>query len=158
EHLELAPDEAIEKLIELRMIASMQPNFIGEWGLPGEMYERRLGKFWLEQHSAFRKILDKGGLIAFGSDCMPFSPLYGIHWAVNAPMLSQRISVHEAIKCYTKNAAYASFEEKIKGSIEQGKLADIIVLSEDPYENPERIREIEVCLTIQDGEVAYQDL
>ncbi|MFX1352115.1 MAG: amidohydrolase [Promethearchaeota archaeon] len=158
EHLELAPDEAIKKLVELRMIASMQPNFIGEWGLPGEMYERRLGKFWLEQHSAFRKILDKGGLIAFGSDCMPFSPLYGIHWAVNAPMLSQRISVHEALKCYTKNAAYASFEEKIKGSIEQGKLADIIVLSEDPYENPERIREIEVCLTIQDGEVAYQDL
>lgn len=158
EHMELAPDKSIQKAVELRMVASMQPNFIGEWGLPGEMYERRLGKFWLEENSAFRKILDKGGLIAFGSDCMPFSPLYGIHWAVNSPMLSQRISVHEAIKCYTKNAAYASFEENIKGSIEQGKLADIVVLSEDPYENPERVKEIRVYLTIQDGEIVYQDL
>ncbi|MFX0097594.1 MAG: amidohydrolase [Candidatus Hodarchaeota archaeon] len=158
EHMELAPDEAIQKATELQMIASMQPNFIGEWGLPGEMYERRLGKFWFEQNSAFRKILDNGCLIAFGSDCMPFSPLYGIHWAVNAPMPSQRISVHEAIRCYTKDAAYASFEEDIKGSIERGKLADIIVLSEDPYENPERIMEIKVCLTIQDGRIVYQDL
>ncbi|MFX1486667.1 MAG: amidohydrolase [Promethearchaeota archaeon] len=158
EHMELASDEAIQKAVELRIIASMQPNFIGEWGLPGEMYEQRLGESWFQRNSAFRIILDKGGLIAFGSDCMPFSPLYGIHWAVNAPMLCQRMSVHEAIKCYTKNAAFASFEENIKGSIERGKLADIVVLSEDPSENPERIREIKVCLTIQDGKIVYRNL
>jgi predicted amidohydrolase YtcJ len=135
----------------------MQPNFIGEWGLPGDMYEKRLGKRWVDQNNPYRKILDKGGVIAFGSDCMPFSPLYGIHWAVNAPMESQRVSVHEAIKCYTKNSAYASFEENVKGTIEVGKLADMVALSEDPFENPQRIREIKVCLTIQDGKVVYKE-
>jgi predicted amidohydrolase YtcJ len=133
----------------------MQPNFIGEWGLPGDMYEKRLGKQWVQQNNPYRKIIDEGGVIAFGSDCMPFSPLYGIHWAVNTPIESQRISVHEAIKCYTINAAIASFEDNLKGSIEVGKLADMVVLSEDPYENSERIKEIKVALTMQDGEIVY---
>lgn len=155
EHMELVTDDQISKVAELGIVASMQPNFIGEWGLPGDMYEERLGKQWVEQNNPYRKILDEGGVIAFGSDCMPFSPLYGIHWAVNAPMESQRISVHEAIKCYTRNSAFASFEENIKGSIEEGKLADMVALAEDPYENPKRIKEIKVSLTIQDGRIVY---
>jgi len=156
EHMELVTDEQIRRVVEFGIVASMQPNFIGEWGLPGEMYERRLGRNWVEKNNPYRKILDEGAVIAFGSDCMPFSPLYGIHWAVNAPMESQRISVHEAIKCYTKNAAHASFEERTKGSVEEGKLADMVVLSENPYENTNRIRDIEVAMTIQDGEIVYR--
>nr|MDO8135581.1 amidohydrolase [Candidatus Njordarchaeum guaymaensis] len=156
EHMELVTDGQIRRVVELGIVASMQPNFIGEWGLPGDMYEKRLGRYWVEKNNPYRRILDEGAVIAFGSDCMPFSPLYGIHWAVNAPMESQRISVHEAVKCYTKNAAYASFEEKAKGSIEEGKLADMVVLSENPYENTNRIREIEVAMTIQDGEIVYR--
>ena len=120
------------------------------------MYEKRLGRYWLEHNNPYNEIMKNGVLIAFGSDCMPFSPLYGIHWAVNAPMKSQRISVHEAIKCYTRNGAVASFEEHLKGSIEVGKLADIIVLSEDPYQNSERIKDIKVQLTIQGGEIVYE--
>jgi predicted amidohydrolase YtcJ len=156
EHMELVTDEQINRVVKLGVVASMQPNFIGEWGIPGDMYEKRLGKCWVDQNNPYRKILDKGGVVAFGSDCMPFSPLYGIHWAVNAPMKSQRISVHEAIECYTKKSAYASFEENVKGSIEVGKLADMVALSEDPFENPKRIREIKVSLTIQDGKVVYK--
>nr|MDO8099726.1 amidohydrolase [Candidatus Njordarchaeota archaeon] len=155
EHMELVTDEEIRGVVELGVVPSMQPNFIGEWGLPGDMYEKRLGRHWVEKNNPYRKILNEGAVIAFGSDCMPFSPLYGIHWAVNAPMESQRISVHEAIKCYTKNAAYASFEEKTKGSIEEGKLADMVVLSENPYENPSRIKDIKVVMTIQDGKIGY---
>jgi predicted amidohydrolase YtcJ len=156
EHMELVTDEQISRVVDLGIVASMQPNFIGEWGLPGDMYERRLGKRWVEQNNPYKKILDERGMIAFGSDCMPFSPLYGIHWAVNAPMTSQRIPVHEAIKCYTRNSAFASFEESLKGTIESGKLADMIALSEDPYENPMRIKEIKVSLTIQDGRIVYE--
>jgi hypothetical protein len=156
EHMELVTDEQIRMLVDMGVVASMQPNFIGEWGLPGDMYERRLGKRWVQQNNPYRKILDVRGIIAFGSDCMPFGPLYGIHWAVNAPMESQRISVHEALRCYTRYSAYASFEESIKGTIEEGKLADIVVLSEDPYENTDRIKEIKVSLTIQDGRIVYQ--
>ena len=157
EHMELVTDEQIRRVVELDIVASMQPNFLGEWGLAGDMYEKRLGKRWVEQNNPYRKILDKGAVIAFGSDCMPFSPLYGIHWAVNAPMDSQRISVDEAIRCYTKNAAYASFEEKTKGTIEEGKLADMTALSENPYENTDRIRDIKVVMTIQDGEIVYRE-
>jgi hypothetical protein len=156
EHMELAKDGSISKVAELGVVASMQPNFIGEWGLPGGMYEKRLGRYWLEHNNLYKKIITEGAVIAFGSDCMPFSPLYGIHWAVNAPMEYQRISVHEAIRCYTRNAAYASFEEKVKGSIESGKLADLVALSEDPYENPRRIKDIKVVLTIQGGEIVYE--
>ena len=155
EHMELVTDEQIRLLTDIGIVASMQPNFIGEWGLPGDMYEKRLGKRWVQQNNPYRKILDERGRIAFGSDCMPFGPLYGIHWAVNAPMESQRISVHEALRCYTKDSAYASFEESIKGTIEDGKLADMVVLSEDPYENSRRIRDIKVSLTIQDGRIVY---
>jgi predicted amidohydrolase YtcJ len=155
EHMELVTDDEIRTLADTGIIASMQPNFIGEWGLPGDLYEKRLGKRWVQQNNPYRKILDKGGKIAFGSDCMPFGPLYGIHWAVNAPMESQRISVHQALRCYTIRSAYASFEEGIKGSIEAGKLADMVALSEDPYENAERIREIKISLTIQDGRIVY---
>jgi predicted amidohydrolase YtcJ len=157
EHMELVTDEQIRRVVELSIVASMQPNFIGEWGLPGDMYEKRLGKRWVEQNNPYRKILDQGAVIAFGSDCMPFSPLYGIHWAVNAPAVSQRITVREAIKCYTKNAAYASFEEELKGSIEEGKLADMTVLSENPYENSDRIKDIKVVMTILDGEIVYRE-
>jgi predicted amidohydrolase YtcJ len=120
------------------------------------MYEKRLGRYWLEHNNLYKKIMAEGAVIAFGSDCMPFSPLYGIHWAVNAPMESQRISVHEAIKCYTKNAAYASFEENVKGSIEPGKLADLVALSANPYENLQQIKEIKVALTVQGGQVVYR--
>ncbi|WXG46453.1 MAG: amidohydrolase [Candidatus Atabeyarchaeum deiterrae] len=155
EHMELVTDEQISKAVKLDVVASMQPNFIGEWGLPGGMYEKRLGRYWVEQNNPYRKIIDEGGMIAFGSDCMPFSPLYGIHWAVNAPMKSQRIKVHEAIKCYTKNAAYASFEEDLKGSIEPGKLADMVALSKDPYRSPDLIKDIQVSLTVFDGKIVY---
>ncbi len=69
----------------------------------------------------------------------------------------QKISVEDAIKCYTINNAYASFEENIKGSIEVGKLADFVVLSEDVLSiNPVKIKNVKVDMTVFDGEVIYK--
>ena len=69
----------------------------------------------------------------------------------------QKISVMEAIKCYTIYAAYSGFEEDVKGSLEPGKLADLIVLSEDPLKVPvDRIKDIKTIMTIIDGEIAYK--
>ena len=154
EHFELPHVEHLSLMAELGLIASMQPNFIGEWGLPGGMYESRLGRRF-RRTNPLRRIIDSGIKVAFGSDCMPLSPLYGIHWAVNAPFKDQRISVKEAIKCYTLGGAYASFGEEMKGSIEIGKLADLVVLSEDPFEKPNEIKEIRVLMTIVGGRVVY---
>jgi predicted amidohydrolase YtcJ len=69
----------------------------------------------------------------------------------------ETVSTRQALALYTVNAAYASFEENIKGSITPGKLADIVVLSEDPLKAPpERIKDIKVELTIIGGEVVYE--
>lgn len=93
-----------------------------------------------------------------------FSPLLGIHAAANRRSKSgrvvgdrQRIGVMEAIRLFTVNGAYASFEEDIKGSIEAGKLADLVVLNGRILDAaPERIRDLQVELTMIDGEIVYQ--
>jgi predicted amidohydrolase YtcJ len=70
----------------------------------------------------------------------------------------ERISVMDAIKLYTINAAYANFDESILGSIEPGKLADLVVLSEDPtVVNPRKIKDIKVEITIINGKVVYEN-
>ena len=69
----------------------------------------------------------------------------------------EKISVEDAIKCYTLNAAYASYEEKIKGSIEEGKLADFVVLSDDILSiDPVKIKDVKVEMTIFNGDIVYE--
>lgn len=150
EHFELATESQIERAAKLGVIASMQPNFV-KWSGRGGLYEMRLGKDRAERIGPHRRVLDSRITLAFGSDCMPFSPLFGIHQAVNAPHEIQRLSVEEAILCYTLNGAYASFEEELKGSIAEGKLADLVVLSKDPHEFPDEIAGIEVEMTFISG-------
>jgi predicted amidohydrolase YtcJ len=90
----------------------------------------------------------------------PLSPLSGIQAAVTREFFpEERITVAEALRMYTVNAAYASSEEKLKGSIEAGKLADLTVLSNDPQAvPPNKIRNIAVEMTIVGGRVVYQKL
>jgi hypothetical protein len=87
---------------------------------------------------------------------MPISPLYGLHWAVNAPHAGQRVSVEEGIRCYTEKGARLSFEEERKGRIEAGMLADLVVLDKDPREDPSQINERVVEMTVLDGKIVYQ--
>jgi len=69
----------------------------------------------------------------------------------------QKISVAEAVACYTRNSAYASFDEKIKGTLKKGYLADLVVLSGDLFTiPPEKIRELQVDLTVLDGRVIFE--
>lgn len=154
EHFELPTPAQIEQMKELGIIASMQPNFL-QWSGPGQLYEARLGAERDMRINPLRRVLEEGVMLAFGSDCMPLGPLYGIHLAVNAPHEVQKLSAEDAIRCYTLNAAYAAFEEKSKGSIEAGKLADLVVLSEDPYRAKDRIKEIKVEMTLVGGERVF---
>jgi hypothetical protein len=156
EHCELLSTDQIERISRLGIVASMQPNFVGEWSGPDSLYEARLGKRRLRQNNPFRALLDEGIRVPFGSDGMPFHPLYGIHSAVNHYIKNSRISVEEAVKCFTLDAAYSAFEEDTKGSIEPGKLADITVLEKDLVEVlSEEIKDIPVCMTIVNGEILY---
>lgn len=154
EHAELLSDSQIARMRELGIIASMQPNFV-QWSGPGGLYETRLGPERDAQIDPHRKVLDAGVKLAFGSDGMPFGPLYGIHCAVKAPHPNQRVSVEEAIRAYTLDAAYAAFEEHSLGSLEPGKLADFVVLSEDPA-SANSIKEIRIERTYLAGRCVFE--
>jgi len=156
EHLELPSNQHLLRMHRLRMVASMQPNFIGEWGGTDGMYVARLGKKRASRSNPLRDVLKSKVRLAFGSDCMPLSPLYGIHSAVNAPYPSQRISIFEAVAAYTRDAAFASFEEHLKGTLSEGKLADFIVLSRNPFENTRNISDNTVLKTIIGGNVVFE--
>lgn len=166
EHAQHVRFEDIKRFAELGVIASVQPYHCiddGVWA------EKRIGAERIKYTYPFKSFLDAGVKICFGTDwyVAPLNPLLGIYAAVTRRTLDgknpdgwipeQKISVEDAIKCYTLNSAYASFEENLKGSIEPGKLADLIVLSDDILTiDPVRIKEAEVVMTVFDGKIIYK--
>jgi predicted amidohydrolase YtcJ len=153
EHAELASEEAIDRFGEMGVVASVQPNFL-KWAKDGGLYESRLGA---RRHETNRYALlnGAGAPLAFGSDCMPLDPLLGVHHAVNTDVDAQRLSVTEALRAYTLGAAYAGFDEARLGTVETGKLADFTVLERSPWEHAEEIADIDVAMTVVDGDVVY---
>jgi predicted amidohydrolase YtcJ len=165
QHL-LAAD--IPRFASLHVIASMQPYHCiddGRWA------EKRIGPERAKTTYAFRSLLDSGATLAFGSDwdVAPMSPLMGIYAAVTRRTLDgkhpdgwvpeQKITVEEAVRAYTMGSAYASFDDKLKGSIEPGKVADLIVLSDDILSiDPVKIRDTKVVATIFDGRAIASDV
>ena len=165
EHAQHLTVEDIPRFARLHVIASMQPYHCiddGRWA------EKRIGAERIKTSYAFRSLLDSGAILAFGSDwsVAPMKPLLGIYAAATRRTLDgknpngwvpeQKISVAEAVHAYTVGSAYASGEEKIKGSLEPGKLADAVVLSDDIFAiDPVKIQDTKVDLTIFDGRVVY---
>ncbi|WP_439027403.1 amidohydrolase [Haloarchaeobius sp. DT45] len=154
EHVELVTDEHIERLADSGIIASCQPNFL-QWAGEEGLYQSRLGTERREQTNRYRDLLDAGVHLAFSSDVMPMDPLLGVDYAVNAPAESQRLTVTEALRAYTLGGAYAGFAEDRLGTVEVGKQADFTVLEGSPWEHEESIRDIDVSMTVVDGEVVY---
>jgi predicted amidohydrolase YtcJ len=159
EHLELPTLSQVKRVSRLRIALAMQPIFITVCEGPNlDYYRLLLGNERVKRAHIFRSILGEGILVAGGSDTpvTSINPLAGIHACVNHPLKEQRINVHEAIEMFTINGAKIGFEEDEKGSIEPGKLADFVVLSDDPYRVPkENIGDIKVEMTIVDGQVVY---
>jgi predicted amidohydrolase YtcJ len=158
EHVSVLNENLIQRMKKLGVIASIQPHFV----VSDFWVEKRLGKARARWTYPFKTLMEKGVLVTGGSDCPvePISPLLGIYAAVNRKTSPQeRITVEEALHIYTVNAAYASFEEKIKGSIEVGKLADLVVLSDDLRRiEPGKIKDVEVEMTIVGGKIVYTTL
>ncbi len=154
EHVELVTDEQVERFADSGVVASVQPNFL-KWAQEGGLYDARLGEERRKQTNRFRTLLDAGANLAFGSDCMPLDPLLGIHQTVNAPVEAQQLSVTEALRAYTHGAAYAGFDETRLGTVEKGKKADFVVLDSSPWEDADDIEDIDVAMTVVDGEVVF---
>ncbi len=155
EHCELVDREGVRRMKRLGLVASVQPNFVGNWSAKGRLYDQRIGNHWQGRDNPFRSMVDGGLTVAFGSDNMPFGPLYGIHSAVNAPYACQRLRVAEALAAYTRDAAFALREEASRGTLEEGKLADVVVLSESPFDGPDAIELIEVEATVVGAKVLW---
>ncbi|GAA0461559.1 amidohydrolase [Halococcus dombrowskii] len=153
EHLELPSEEAIERLAELGAVASVQPNFL-KWAGEDGLYDARLGTERRARSNPVRELLDAGIPLAFGSDCMPLDPLFGIEQVVAAPDERQRLTVTEALRAYTAGAAYAGFDEDRLGTIAPGKKADFVVLDRSPWEASD-IASIDVAMTVVDGAIVH---
>lgn len=156
----------IPRFAKLGVIASMQPYHAiddGRWA------EKRIGPTRIKTTYAFRSLIDTGATLVFGSDwyVAPLSPILGIHAAVTRQTLDgkspggwvpeQKITVEEAVRAYTSSGAYAEFAEKDKGTLEVGKLADLVVLSQDIFRtNPDDIQKTSVVYTIVGGHVVME--
>lgn len=160
EHVELPTEEHIKKARELGLVFSMSPAYEYIWGGPNKMYYDRLGDNY-KLTNPFKEIIDEGVVVCGGSDCdvTPADPLLGIHSAVNHPVSEHRVEVFDAIKMFTSNGAYAIFEENKKGTLEVGKLADIVILDKDIMSVPKKkIKDIDVNTTIKSGQIIYSRL
>ncbi len=163
EHCSECPPHLLERLNKLQAVVVTQPPFLY---YSGERYLAQVPASQLQWLYPFKSLINSGLIVAGSSDSPVVSdnPLVGIYAAVSRQAESGQqllpeecISVSQALAMYTINAAYASFEEGVKGSLAQGKLADMVVLSDDLAESPrEGIKDIRVEMTIIGGEVAWE--
>jgi len=156
EHASLVPPELIQKMANLGLVASVQPRFIysDSWA------EKRLGKNRIEYLYPFKSMLQAGIHLAAGSDSPSDDPstVEGLWSAVSRPGLPsmERLTPSEALSCYTKGAAYASFSESDEGTLEVGKWANMTILDHDPFESTsEALRKLRVVQTIVRGRVFH---
>jgi predicted amidohydrolase YtcJ len=166
EHVQhLRPSDAA-RFAPLGVIASMQPYHAiddGRWAV------KELGPERIRSSYAWRLLLDRGATLAFGSDwpVAPLDPLMGIYAAATRRTADgknpkgwvpeQCISVVEAVHAYTVGSAFAEHQEGVKGSLQPGKLADLIVLTEDIFHVPSNeLDKVRVHMTVFDGRIIYQ--
>ena len=167
EHAQHLRPEDIPRFAELGVIPSMQPYHAiddGRWA------ERYIGPVRIQTTYAFRSLLDEGARVAFGSDwtVAPATPLEGIYAAVTRQTLDgsnpdgwvpdEKIGVEDALVAYTRNGAYASYDEGNRGVLKEGLLADFAVIDRDLRTvPPEEIREAEILMTVVGGKIVYQN-
>jgi predicted amidohydrolase YtcJ len=165
EHAQHMGAKDFDRFAQLKVIASVQPYHAiddGRWAEP------RIGHDRASRTYAFRTFLEHGVHLAFGTDwdIAPLNPMLGLYAAVTRATLDgknpngwfpeQKLTVEESVRAYTMGSAYAEFQEKEKGSITTGKLADMVVVSDDIFSiDPAKIRDVKVLKTIVGGRVVW---
>ena len=164
-HASLATPELLDRFEEQGILADVQPCFV-----PSDLtfIDSRLGKARASSAYCFKDFLRRGIPVGGSSDCPveDYRPLMGIHAAVNRRgfdgkpkegwLPGQKLTLHEALYLYTMGSAFNAFEESIKGSIAAGKLADLVILSDNIEKvNLEQIKDLNVEKTIVGGKIAY---
>ena len=168
EHAQHLAPQDFDRFARMRVVASVQPYHAiddGRWA------EKRIGKERAKTTYPFRSFLDRKVPLALGTDwpVAPLNPILSIYAATTRATLDgkhpqgwvpeQKITIAEAIEAYTLGSAYAEFQERDKGSIKAGKLADIVIISEDIFStDPAAIEEAKVVATIVGGKVVFSRL
>ncbi len=170
-HAQVIAPQDFKRLGKLGIVAEVQPFHLSD---DMRWMEERIGHERSKGAYAFKSIQASGAVLSFGTDWpgtsaseYPINPMLGLYAAVTRQTLSgkpdagwfpkERISIEDAIRAYTYNTAYANFEEKIKGSIEVGKFADLTVLSKNLLKiPPKEVLTTEVVYTIVNGKIVYQ--
>jgi hypothetical protein len=169
EHATVILPEDVPRFAALGVVASIQPVFGPSYGQTIQsFFEDRLGKERSKNTNIWRTLDQAKARLAFGTDwpVESLNPMQGIYSAVFRKSISDKagnpwlpeesISIEKAVEFYTLGSAYASFEEGIKGSLQKGKLADIVVLSKDIFTIPaEDLLNTEVVYTILGGKIIY---
>lgn len=159
--------DLIERMKKLPIVVDIQPRFMSNYNIWWS--EDRLGPERVKYAYAWNTLIKEGMILTGSSDAPvePYSPMLGVYSIVCRQDLTgkpeggwypdERVSVYDALCMYTKNAAYSSYEENIKGTISSGKLADFVVVDEDPYKvDPSKIKDIKVLETYLGGDLIYK--
>jgi hypothetical protein len=170
EHIETIDPADIPRFGHLHVIAGMQPYHCYPEPNLFNVWARNVGPARLPYSFAWHDLAASGALLAFGSDwpVVAINPFIGIQNAVTREdndghpaggwVGKQKVTLDQALAAYTRDAAYAEFEEGTRGTLEAGKLADVIVLSQDLFHTPPRaIHQTHVELTIVAGRVVYRE-
>ncbi|HLZ39994.1 MAG TPA: amidohydrolase family protein [Candidatus Sulfotelmatobacter sp.] len=165
EHAQHMAAKDFDRFAQLHVIASVEPYHAID---DGRFAESRIGHDRASRTYAFRTFLDHGVRLAFGTDweVAPLDPVLTVYAAVTRATLDgknpngwfpeQKLTVAEAVEAYTMGSAYAEFQENEKGSITPGKLADMVLLSDDIFSiAPERIRDVKVLKTFVGGKIVW---
>jgi predicted amidohydrolase YtcJ len=166
EHAQHIAPKDFDRFERLRVVASVQPYHAiddGRWA------ERRIGAERIKTTYAFRTLIDKGVRLALGTDwpVAPLNPMLTLYAAATRATLDgrhpegwvpeQKITVAEAVAAHTAGSAFAEFQEREKGSLARGMLADMVILSDDVFSiPPARLKDVKVLTTIAGGRVVHQ--
>lgn len=165
EHIEVIHPEDLPRFKALGVIASMQTSHSPLSGDDQDVWLRRVGEERWPLSFAWREIKNAGATLALGSDwnVAPYDPLVNLHAALNRKPWSpdnpdQRLTLEECILGYTRDAAYAEFQEHQKGQIREGYLADMVLFSHDLFQlKPEDIRVARPVMTMIDGRIVHEN-
>jgi predicted amidohydrolase YtcJ len=166
EHAQHIAPKDFDRFAAMKVIASVQPYHAiddGRWA------ERRIGPDRIKTTYAFRTLIDKGVRLALGTDwtVAPLNPMLTLYAATTRATLDgkrpegwvpeQKISIVEAVRAYTSGSAFAEFQDAVKGTIVRGKIADLVILSDDVFSIPSaRLKDVQVLTTVAGGKVVHQ--
>jgi predicted amidohydrolase YtcJ len=154
DHFEFPTKEQVDRAIKRQLVITVQPGYTWMDEMFQKSYHKYLRPEQYKRQVPLKTIVEKGGIICGSSDSpvqLP-NPFIQIHGMVNFPIVEERLSIYQALRTYTYNGAYATFEEGDRGTLSVGKQADFIIMKEDPFlVEPAHLAELEVEHTFISG-------